>query len=83
MIKVLFFAKLREQVGCTEMELPALGAESSVAALLDAVIAELPSAESALKQGNVLAAINQEMAPLTATVVDGDEVAFFPPVTGG
>ncbi|WLQ14115.1 molybdopterin converting factor subunit 1 [Hahella aquimaris] len=83
MIKVLFFAKLREQVGRSEMQLPALDSGSSVASLLDAVIAELPEAEAVLRQGNVLAAINQEMAPLSATVADGDEVAFFPPVTGG
>ena len=32
---------------------------------------------------NVLVAINQNMATLTSLVSDGDEVAFFPPVTGG
>ncbi|MBU6951823.1 MoaD/ThiS family protein [Hahella sp. HN01] len=83
MIKVLFFAKLREQVGRSEIELPALDFGSNVAALLDAVVAEIPEAEPVLRQGNILAAINQEMAPLSATVADGDEVAFFPPVTGG
>jgi molybdopterin synthase sulfur carrier subunit len=31
----------------------------------------------------VLVAINQEMATLASVVTDGDEVAFFPPVTGG
>jgi molybdopterin synthase sulfur carrier subunit len=31
----------------------------------------------------VRAAINQEFARLEATIADGDEVAFFPPITGG
>lgn len=33
--------------------------------------------------GNVLAAVNMDYAELDARVEDGDEVAFFPPVTGG
>jgi molybdopterin synthase sulfur carrier subunit len=31
----------------------------------------------------VMMAVNQEMAELQTPVQDGDEVAFFPPVTGG
>ena len=33
--------------------------------------------------GNVLVAVNQQHSDFDATVEEGDEVAFFPPVTGG
>lgn len=75
-IKVRFFASLREQVGCAEREVSAQGLHtvSAVWALASDDLA-LPS--------NTLAAVNMEYVGFDATVSDGDEVAFFPPVTGG
>ena len=37
----------------------------------------------ALEAGNLLVAVNQTLVPLDTPLNDGDEVAFFPPVTGG
>jgi molybdopterin synthase sulfur carrier subunit len=37
----------------------------------------------ALEEGKLLAAVNQTLVSFEHPVVDGDEVAFFPPVTGG
>jgi molybdopterin synthase sulfur carrier subunit len=37
----------------------------------------------ALESGKLLAAVNQSIVPLEHALSDGDEVAFFPPVTGG
>ncbi|MBD4685637.1 molybdopterin synthase sulfur carrier subunit, partial [Xanthomonas citri pv. citri] len=37
----------------------------------------------ALEKGKLLVAINQSISPLESAIKDGDEVAFFPPVTGG
>jgi len=75
-IKVRFFASLRDVVGQSEAELSADGL-GSVAAVWSAAAAghELPT--------NTLAAVNMEYVGMDAVVDDGDEVAFFPPVTGG
>ena len=75
-IKVRFFASLRDVVGSGEVELPADGL-ASVAGVWSA------AAGGVATPGNTLAAINMEYAEFSAAVRDGDEVAFFPPVTGG
>lgn len=74
-ITVRFFAGLRERLGTEREELDA----SAVATVADAwtTITAEPLTD------NVLAAVNQEYAGTDSPVRDGDEVAFFPPVTGG
>ncbi|GEM76366.1 molybdopterin synthase sulfur carrier subunit [Vibrio sagamiensis] len=85
MIKVLFFAQTRELVGIESLELE--GEFDSVESIRIHLIKEAPSASNkwdlALQAGKLLAAVNQEIVPLEAKVSLGDEVAFFPPVTGG
>jgi molybdopterin synthase sulfur carrier subunit len=82
-IKLLFFASLREQLGAgEEIELP--GAVATVGALREHLIARGGPWASALeKKKNVRAAVNQDMVQPGAPIRAGDEVAFFPPVTGG
>jgi len=75
-IRVRFFASLRERVGRAEAELPAAGLDTVAA------VWALASDDLALP-GNTLAAVNMEYVGFDAVVSDGDEVAFFPPVTGG
>ncbi|WP_367987009.1 molybdopterin synthase sulfur carrier subunit [Vibrio sp. NTOU-M3] len=81
MIKVLFFAQTRELVGTDQVEL-----EASFATV-EALRAHLAEREGkwslALEAGKLLAAVNQSIVPLETELNDGDEVAFFPPVTGG
>lgn len=74
-IKVRFFASLREQVGRSDIDLPADGV-----ATVDQVWA---AASDLPLPVNTLAAVNMDYVSMGATVHDGDEVAFFPPVTGG
>lgn len=82
-ITVLFFAGLREAVG-TSSETLALPADvATVAALRDHLAARNGQWEALAKAKNLRAAVNQDMVPLTTTIKDGDEIAFFPPVTGG
>ena len=82
MIKVLFFAQLREDLNCAQLELPS--AQIHTLADLKAQLLKLnPNWQSALTRPNLLAAINQEYARADTAVSGGDEVAFFPPVTGG
>jgi molybdopterin synthase sulfur carrier subunit len=83
-VKVLYFAALREQLGTAaeEIELPA--GVSTVAALRSHLRGRGGAWQLALADGKLVRmAINQDMAPPTAVLKAGDEVAFFPPVTGG
>ncbi|MGY4026367.1 molybdopterin synthase sulfur carrier subunit [Aeromonas rivuli] len=81
MIKVLFFAQVRELVGCDELSLPCDYA--SAEDLRSALCVRGDKWALALESGKLLVAINQTLVPLTTALADGDEVAFFPPVTGG
>ncbi len=81
MIKVLFFAQTRELVGIDEMDVPA---EFETVEALRAHLANQEGKwDLALESGKLLAAVNQSIVPLEHALSDGDEVAFFPPVTGG
>jgi molybdopterin synthase sulfur carrier subunit len=83
-VKVLFFASLREQLGraAEELELPA--SVSTVAGLRAHLMARGGAWGTALADARRLrAAVNQDMAAPDAALRAGDEVAFFPPVTGG
>lgn len=82
MIKVLFFAGLREALGCAEFEMT-LDRPQSVSAIKKSLGEKLAGAETLLNQDNILCALNQEMVKPETVVSDGDELAFFPPVTGG
>ncbi|KII78615.1 molybdopterin synthase sulfur carrier subunit [Vibrio renipiscarius] len=81
MIKVLFFAQTRELVGIDELQVEA--SFVSVEALRAHLAAQEGKWDLALDPGRLLAAVNQSIVPLTHAITDGDEVAFFPPVTGG
>ena len=82
-IKLCFFARFREKLAMGE-ETYMLAASCPVSELIKQLAAR-GEVWSSLFDGsqNVLVAINQEMATLASVVTDGDEVAFFPPVTGG
>lgn len=75
-INVKFFASLREKMGQGDLSLDSAGL-GTVQAIWDAATsnAEIPA--------NLLSAVNMEYVDLNHAVKDGDEVAFFPPVTGG
>lgn len=81
MIKVLFFAQVRELVNTDELSLPC---DSATAEDLRAALCERGERWAlALESGKLLCAVNQSFVPLSQPLTDGDEVAFFPPVTGG
>lgn len=81
-IQLLFFASLRETLGGPRtLELPAGATVAQVRALL---ASEGEAAAAALAPVRpVRAAVNQVLASGEAVLADGDELAFFPPVTGG
>ena len=81
-VKVLYFAGLREQLGTPGEDLEV--SPTTVAGLRSQLMARGGAWQSALAQGKALrVAVNQEMAQPTTPVKPGDEIAFFPPVTGG
>lgn len=83
-VKLLYFAGLREQLGKPGEELEISAETSTVAGLRTQLMARGGAWQSALAQGKALrVAVNQEVAQPTTPVKPGDEVAFFPPVTGG
>lgn len=79
-VKVVFFASLRDKVGCGEMAVDADTLGQLQAYLQQAFDAEQASA---LWADNVRIAVNQELVEAEVDLRDGDEVAFLPPVTGG
>lgn len=76
-IRVRYFASLRERLGRAGDEIPAGGDIRTVADVWARAARGAPLPE------NTLVAVNMEYASLTREVREGDEVAFFPPVTGG
>ncbi len=84
MITLLYFAWVRERVGTglEKTELPS--GVATIGALIDYLAARDARHEAAFAQRQVVrCAVNQVFASPDAPVADGDEVAFFPPVTGG
>ncbi|EGQ9843526.1 molybdopterin synthase sulfur carrier subunit [Vibrio cholerae] len=81
MIKVLFFAQTRELVECDSLVVD--HAFATVEALRQHLAQQLGKWDMALEPGKLLAAVNQSIVPFDTELNDGDEVAFFPPVTGG
>jgi len=81
MLNILFFAQVRELIGLDNLELPA---EYASVEALRAELAERGERWAlALESDKLLAAVNQTLVSLQHPLQAGDEVAFFPPVTGG
>lgn len=88
MITILFFARLREQLQCEKLtlktsEITQVDNEITVAALKAHLITLHPTWQAHFENTALLSAINQSMVNDTAIIKQDDEVAFFPPVTGG
>jgi sulfur-carrier protein len=84
MITLLYFARLRESLGQSRETLELPSGVSDVAGLLAFLRTRGADWETALAPGRALRiAVNQTMASERTAVHDGDEVALFPPVTGG
>ena len=73
-IQVKFFASLREKVGINETKVDKASTADEVWNI---------TTNNAERPANILIAINLEYAKFDTPINDGDEVAFFPPVTGG
>jgi molybdopterin converting factor subunit 1 len=79
-IRVLFFASLADITGTRETLVDAADF-ADVISVFDKFTKDFPSLET--YRSSVLLALNSEFARPETPVKDGDEVAFFPPVSGG
>lgn len=83
MLKLKFFASLREALCCSDEQLVLPDGVATLGALR-ARLAERGGEWRRLTESSSLrCAVNQVMAEDNTRLSDGDEVAFFPPVTGG
>jgi len=80
MINVLFFARLKDQIGQADLQLGDEMAGKTLAELQQELIAQ---GMVALQDDSIRIALNQNFCSADAIVKAGDEVAFMPPVTGG
>lgn len=83
-MKVLYFAWLRQKIGTGEETLEPPGHVATAGQLVDWLKTQGPGYEAAFKDQNaVKIAVNQTFGTRETAVAANDEVAFFPPVTGG
>lgn len=84
MITILYFARLKEALGTAREELALPEGVTSLHGLRETLSARGEAwARELSGSKSIKAAVNQEMAHADVALKDGDEVAFFPPVTGG
>lgn len=82
MLTLNYFARYRETLNCDQEQLPWSAELDSVAAVREVLLAR-GEAWQVLAEPRLMCARNQELCGLDEPLADGDEVAFFPPVTGG
>ncbi|MGI9451838.1 MAG: molybdopterin converting factor subunit 1 [Geminicoccaceae bacterium] len=83
-MKIRYFAWLRGKVGHAAEDVRPPNEVATVGDLMTWLAADRPGfAEALAKPGAIRAAVNQDYAGPEHPVKQGDEVAFFPPVTGG
>lgn len=80
-LHILYFAALGETLGCREEDVRVEGVRT-LGELRD-WLSNRGIAWQAIKENRVRMAINQQVADVHQNIEDGDEIAFFPPVTGG
>lgn len=79
-----FFASIRESLGLAEEDIDLPASIKTIDDLRSYLIARgYPWAETLAKDRVLRCALNQQMVSVDTALVDGAEVAFFPPVTGG
>jgi molybdopterin synthase sulfur carrier subunit len=83
MIKIVFFAALREQLNCAELSLVADDNTKTVNDIKQLLSNKNEQWQQIFSNTSLLSAVNYDMVDGSHLVKSGDEVAFFPPVTGG
>jgi len=83
-LHIVFFARVKEQLGCAKFELEWDSGLSTVADLQEH-LCERHNGQwrEVLSEENIIRAVNHTVVSDDALLCDNDEVAFYPPVTGG
>lgn len=83
-MKILYFAWLRQRIGAGEETVDPPAEVRDVAGLVEWLKTRGPGHREALRDTSAIRiAVNQEFAAMDAAVAPGDEIALFPPMTGG
>ena len=83
-MKLIYFAWVREKTGISEEDINLPSEVSTVSQLVEWLINRGDNYQSAFDDLKVIkVAVNQDYVSFDTSIKDGDEVAFFPPVTGG
>ena len=83
-MKILYFAWMREHIGCAEEEIELPDGVTTVAELLPHLASQSNGHATALRNlKTVRVAVNRTYSGLDMSIKQDDEIAFFPPVTGG
>ncbi len=83
MILINYFARYREQLGSGGEKIALDATLKTIGDVRNLLIARGHVWEEVLNENSIMCALNQELCTLDAAIEDFDEVAFFPPVTGG
>lgn len=83
MLTVLFFAQLRERLGTDKLIIEMPAESWTVADLTKHLVDQYPEWQKSLLASNIITAVNQQVADKAQALKSGDEIAYFPPVTGG
>ncbi len=83
-VTILYFSWLRQRTGCSQEALTLPDGVETVAGLMDLLSARSPAHQAAFRNRLAIrCSVNREFADPTSRLRAGDEVAFFPPITGG
>jgi molybdopterin synthase sulfur carrier subunit len=82
-VKIIYFAALRREIGVGEESVAPPADIATVAQLKSWLAGRSPAHAKALSTARLMVAVNQDYAGMDSPVAANDEVAFFPPVTGG
>lgn len=83
MINVLFFAQIRELLGTSSLQVECTPELTTTEALRSHLAGSDDKWAKVMASDKLLVAVNQAISTWQTEIQDGDEVAFFPPVTGG
>jgi len=82
MLHIYYFAKLKDDVNCSDEKIE-WQAHLTTIGDIKALLCERGEPWQSAFSGKVMIAHNHQMVKIDHTINDGDEIAFFPPVTGG